>query len=77
MDCEKCRNSKPVDKEQLIQDLIDYLDYIGVTKESMIASLIEIDARLSILRHHRYHLERKIGNVSASQGTPSLYRQDV
>lgn len=27
MDCEKCRSSKPVDKEQLIQDLIDYLDY--------------------------------------------------
>ena len=42
MDCEKCRNSKPVDKEQLIQDLIDYLDYIGVTKESMIATLIDM-----------------------------------
>ena len=42
MDCEKCQNSKPVDKEQLIQDLIDYLDYIGVTKESMIATLIDI-----------------------------------
>ena len=42
MDCEKCRNGKPVDKEQLIQDLIDYLDYIGVTKESMIATLIDI-----------------------------------
>lgn len=42
MDCEKCRNSNPVDKEQLIQDLIDYLDYIGVTKESMIATLIGI-----------------------------------
>ncbi len=42
MDCEKCRSSQPVDKEQLIQDLIDYLDYIGVTKESMIATLIDI-----------------------------------
>lgn len=42
MDCEKCRNSEPVDKEQLVQDLIDYLDYIGVTKESMIATLIDI-----------------------------------
>lgn len=45
MDCEKCRNSKPVDKEQLIQDLIDYLDYIGVTKESMIATLIDMQER--------------------------------
>lgn len=42
MDCEKCRNSKPVDKEQLVQDLIDYLDYIGVTKESLIATLIDM-----------------------------------
>jgi hypothetical protein len=42
MGCEKCRNSKPVDKEQLVQDLIDYLDYIGVTKESMIATLIDM-----------------------------------
>lgn len=42
MDCEECRNNKPVGKEQLIQDLIDYLDYIGVTKESMIATLIDI-----------------------------------
>lgn len=42
MDCEKCRNSKPIDKERLIQDLIDYLDYIGVIKESMIATLIDV-----------------------------------
>lgn len=49
MDCEKCRNSKPVDKEQLIQDLIDYLDYIGVTKESMIAILIDMQGRSKYL----------------------------
>lgn len=49
MDCEKCRNGKPVDKEQPIQDLIDYLDYIGVTKESMIATLIEIDTKAKYL----------------------------
>lgn len=42
MDCKKCQNNKPVDKEQLVQDLIDYLDYIGVTKESMIATLIDM-----------------------------------
>lgn len=49
MDCEKCRNSKPVDKEQLIQDLIDHLDYIGVTKESMIATLIDMQERSKYL----------------------------
>lgn len=49
MDCEKCRNSKPVDKEQLIQDLVDYLDYIGVTKESMIATLIDMQERCKYL----------------------------
>ena len=49
MDCEKCQNSKPVDKEQLVQDLIDYLDYIGVTKESMIATLIDMQERSKYL----------------------------
>lgn len=42
MDCEKCQDIKLVDKEQLIQDLIDYLDYIGTTKESIIATLIDM-----------------------------------
>lgn len=49
MNCEKCRNSKPVDKEQLIQDLVDYLDYIGVTKESIIATLIDMQERSKYL----------------------------
>lgn len=49
MDCEKCQNGKPVDKEQLIQDLVDYLDYIGVTKESMIATLIDMQERSKYL----------------------------
>jgi hypothetical protein len=49
MDCEKCQNGKPVGKGQLIQDLIDYLDYIGVTKESIIATLIDMQERSKYL----------------------------
>lgn len=49
MGCEKCRNIKSGGKEQLIQDIIDYLDYIGVTKESMIATLIDMQERSKYL----------------------------
>ena len=49
MDCKECQNGELIDKEQLIQDLIDYLDYIGVTKESMIATLIGMQERSKYL----------------------------
>lgn len=64
MNCEKCRNSKPVDKEQLIQDLIDYLDCIGVTKESMIATLIDMQERSKYLTPPPMPFEKEDNNVS-------------
>ena len=49
MDCNKCKSNNSHVPEQLIDDLVDYLTSIGVSTKSMIASLIEIDAKAKYL----------------------------
>lgn len=49
MDCNKCKSNNSQESEQLIGDLVDYLTSIGVSTESMIASLIEIDSKAKYL----------------------------
>lgn len=49
MDCNKCKSSNSQEIEQLINDLVEYLTHKGVSTESMIASLIEIDAKAKYL----------------------------
>ena len=49
IDCNKCKSNNSQESEQLIDDLVNYLTSIGVSTESMIASLIEIDAKAKYL----------------------------
>lgn len=49
MDCNKCKPNNSQESEQLIDDLVNYLTSIGVSTKSMIASLIEIDAKAKCL----------------------------
>lgn len=49
MDCNKCKPNNSQESEQLIDDLVNYLTSIGVSTKSMIASLIEIDAKAKYL----------------------------
>lgn len=49
IDCNKCKSNNSQESEQLIDDLVDYLTSIGVSTKSMIATLIEIDAKAKYL----------------------------